>query len=140
MARTKRPPINMKNKATSRLVRETLIEVNQEVEDMVSIRSKIKELLKMNNLKVNTNKRSNHFNNHFNSQRLIRFYESNPDKLPTLEQLQPYETVIKGYTTINPSESLYLQDTGYFSSEEEQYVEPPLKKRYIEIIDLTLDD
>jgi hypothetical protein len=135
MARTKRPVINMNNKASCRLVRETLIEFNPEVEDMVSIRSKIKELLKMNNLKVNSNKRRNHLN----GLRLIRFYENNSDKLPTLKQLQPYETVIKGYT-IDPSKSLYLQDTEYFSREEEQYVEPAMKKRHIEIIDLTLDD
>jgi hypothetical protein len=135
MARTKRSVINMNHKASNRLVRETLIEVNPEVEDMVSVRSKIKELLKMNHLKVNSNKRSNHLN----GPRLIRFYESNTDKLPTLKELQPYETVIKGYT-FDPSKNLYLQDTGYFSNKEEQYVEPALKKRHIEIIDLTLED
>ena len=130
MARTQRPTINMNRQASCRMVREMLIEVNTEHEDMVAIRTKIVELLRLHNLKVDSG-RKNKNSNYFNSQRLIRFYERNPDKVPTVKILQPYETVILGRPT-NPTEvkSLYLQEG----------IETPLKKIQIDIIDLTLDE
>lgn len=130
MARTQRPAINMNRQASCRLVREMLIEVNTEGEDMVAIRSKIVELLRLHNLKVDSARKHKN-SNYLNGQRLVRFYERNPDKLPTVNILQPYETVMLGRPT-NPTEvkSLYLQEG----------IEPPFKKRQIEIIDLTLDE
>ena len=93
MARTQRPPINMNNKASYFAVRMTLIEVNVEWEDMESIQKKIIQLLKINGLKVDNEKKVKRAN-YLNGQRLIKYYGNNPEKLPTLKELQPYPTTI----------------------------------------------
>lgn len=114
MARTQRPPINMNNKTTCFAVRMTLIDVNTEWEDMKSIQKKIIQLLKINGLNVD-NERKVKRANYLNGQRLIKYYEKNEDKLPTLKELQPYPTTI--------SNSVFEKN----------------KRPKIEIIDLTED-
>ena len=126
MARTQRPAINPNRLATSRMIREMLIEINPQVEDMVSVRSKIIELLRKHKLTVNS-VRKNPRANELNGERLARFFERYPDKLPTVKEAQPYETQIKGRPPFCSS---------YYSDD----IEPPTKRRHIEIIDLTLDD
>lgn len=131
MARTKRPAINMDRQACPRMVRQTLLDVNPEVEDMISVRSKVIELLKLHQLKVTATKK-NKSAYRINAQRLIHFFECNPEKCPTVKQLQPYETFINT-TRAHPSE-IEIRDLCEIEDK------PILKKSHIEIIDLTMDD
>jgi hypothetical protein len=91
MARTARSPLDMQKRASWHLIRETLQDVNEETEDMDAVNRKIHELLKKNKLKISRYR----YSRHHNVKRLLSFYHRNPDKMPTMQELEPYETIKK---------------------------------------------
>ena len=120
MARTARSPLNMQRRASLKLIRFTLLDVNEEIENLDAVNRKIHELMKKNKLKISRYKNSRHHN----VKRLLSFYDRNPDKMPTLKELDPYETI-----RICPTKMPWM-----FSSR----VSPTPQE--VEVIDLTKED
>lgn len=114
MARTKRSPLNMHKPASLNLIRETLLDINEEIEDLDAVNKKICELLRKNKLKKSKYKNSRHQN----VKRLLSFYANHPDQMPSLLELQPYETINRHSNrmplmlshTLQPSEVIDLTD------------------------------